>query len=177
AAGVEAAFGFAQIARLQPGHPGTARFDAGGPVLRRPGVFRLWQWQQGEAQTPRPRVDRHDMSHDADGLDILLFAETGGEDATKPSLAETAGVGPHPMPTSTTISGKAPRLSCVPSIAAGDSASLRRRHSLHEDELRVSAAIATRAAPSHHVPGRPIRSQARACAFVKSSRIATGEEA
>ena len=50
----------------------------------------------------------------------------------------------------------------MPETAAGDSASLRRRHKAHESAWRASAAIATRAAPSHQVPGRPIRSQARA---------------
>src|SRR5262249_40590988 len=34
---------------------------------------------------------------DADGLNISLFAETGGDDAAKPTFAETAGIGAHPM--------------------------------------------------------------------------------
>jgi len=32
------------------------------------------------------------MGDDAQGLDILLFAETGDDNAAKPALAETAGV-------------------------------------------------------------------------------------
>src|SRR5260370_42630768 len=37
------------------------------------------------------------MRNDADGLDILLFAETGSDDAAKPFFAQAAGVGPYPM--------------------------------------------------------------------------------
>src|SRR5262249_46252320 len=40
-------------------------------------------------------VDRDDMGDDAHGLDILLFAKTGGDDTAKPALAETAGVVPY----------------------------------------------------------------------------------
>jgi len=63
------------------------------------------------------------------------------------------------------------------SIAKGDSASFRRRQSAQPDARRVSAAIATRALPSHQVPGRAIRVQARAWAALKSSRIGWNAEA
>ena len=58
---------------------------------------RLRTRQRVPAQAARHRVNRDDMRDDADRLDILLFAETGGEDATKPSLAEAAGIVSHAM--------------------------------------------------------------------------------
>lgn len=37
------------------------------------------------------------MGNNADGLDILLLAETGNDNAAKPSLAEAARIGADPM--------------------------------------------------------------------------------
>jgi len=37
------------------------------------------------------------MGNDADGLDILFFAEAAGNDTAKPTFAETAGIRPHAM--------------------------------------------------------------------------------
>src|SRR5215469_3368039 len=37
------------------------------------------------------------MRNDADGLDIVLFAEPGGDDAAKPALAQVSGIGAHAM--------------------------------------------------------------------------------
>jgi hypothetical protein len=62
----------------------------------------------------------------------------------RPSLSQYNGAAPIQA-----NNVEAPRLSCFPSIAAGDGASSRRPHRAHERAWRVSAAIAMLAgAPS-----------------------------
>jgi len=71
---------------------------------------------------------------------------------------------------STTGSGSRPRLAWRPETDAGESASLRRRHSVQCAACRVSAATARRVAPSSHAPGRARRCHALRCASTMSRR-------
>src|SRR5215470_6844177 len=88
---------FAEIRRLDPRNPGVTTLCTAGPVLRRLAWSWLWQGQRLESNAACHRVDRNDMSDDADCLDIFLFAEAGGDDIAKPALAETPGVTAHAM--------------------------------------------------------------------------------
>jgi hypothetical protein len=67
----------------------------------------------------------------------------------------------------------APSVACSPAIAFGERAPRRSRHSAQASALRLSAAIATRSAPVHQVPGRRRCSSRNACASRASSRTGT----
>ena len=88
--------GPAEDAAMTPRYD-TARLGAGGPVSRRQPRLRLRQWQRVETQTACHTIDRDDMRYDTNRLNILLFPETGPDNAAKPLLTETAGVGTDPM--------------------------------------------------------------------------------
>jgi hypothetical protein len=75
---------------------GTHRFRRGA-VLRWHARLRARQRHRIETQAARHRVDRDDVCDDADGLDILLFAEIGGDDTAIPPLAEATRIVTHAM--------------------------------------------------------------------------------
>ena len=136
----------------QPG-PGPR---AGGTTPGRIAGRGVRQRQQRQARSPAERIDGDGYRDDGDELDVSRLAEAAGQQAPVPGFANPAGS--LQMRWIASIAGggnDAETIRCAPAAASGDSDAARSAHKGQAAAARVSAAMASRSAPVHQVPGAP----------------------